>query len=72
MKVLPQIDDGRCILCGDCVRACPCGALAIADRRLVLDAELCAYCGDCEDVCPVDALRLPYRIVLDEAEDQNN
>jgi len=66
---LPEIDRDICDLCGDCLEACPTGALSISARELSIDYDLCAYCGDCEDVCPKGAIRLPFEVVLRDAED---
>ena len=58
-RVMPEINEELCVLCGDCVSACPRGALSISRQRVCLDEETCSYCGDCEDVCPVGAIALP-------------
>jgi ferredoxin len=60
----PEIDRRACDLCGECLAACPTGALRIAGSRLEIDLERCAYCGDCEEVCPKGAIRLPYQVVV--------
>jgi len=67
-KAMPEIDYALCKLCGDCVIACPCGALSIVDEALRLDQALCSYCGDCEDVCPEGAIALPYEIRLADSD----
>jgi len=41
----------RCILCGDCIEACPHGALHQADTRIERSSDLCAVCGTCADHC---------------------
>ena len=64
-RIMPEIDKDICILCGDCVAACPNGSLTISpEKDILLDEETCGYCGVCEDICPVGAIRLPYDIVL--------
>lgn len=64
-------DPNKCILCGNCVRACEevCGANTLglfgrgfntvvnADFGLPLDSSRCRSCGQCAAVCPTGALQ---------------
>ncbi|MQY71242.1 4Fe-4S dicluster domain-containing protein [bacterium] len=52
-----RIDYDRCTLCGECLPACPFGALGIRDDRLYV-LETCNLCGACVPVCPEDALSI--------------
>jgi pyruvate formate lyase activating enzyme len=47
----------RCILCGDCVAACPHHAIAWHSRP-VRDQQLCRVCGTCATTCPAEATQL--------------
>jgi pyruvate formate lyase activating enzyme len=47
--------DERCIHCGDCVVACPHGAL---DAQLYNRSELCLRCGQCVEACPSGARQI--------------
>lgn len=49
---------GRCVGCGDCVRACPKQALALENRRAKLDKKKCIKCYCCHELCPVKAIDL--------------
>jgi len=53
----------RCVHCGECVRACPHGALSLDERheRLLHDAALCERCGECARACPAGARQLAGR-----------
>ncbi|MCX7828088.1 MAG: 4Fe-4S binding protein [Thermanaerothrix sp.] len=44
-------DEGTCINCGACDRACPMG-IAVSKARAVSDGD-CISCGECVGACPV-------------------
>jgi pyruvate formate lyase activating enzyme len=55
----------RCIRCGDCVAACPHGAITWHDLP-TRDAQACEKCGSCVAVCPTGATQMIGRWVTVE------
>lgn len=53
--LIPQVDPGRCALCGKCMEACQYNAI-IAGKKIVVFPELCHGCGSCTRQCPVEAI----------------
>ncbi len=47
----------RCIGTGDCVQACPEGALSLSADGVLADAGLCCGHGACVEACPTEALQ---------------
>lgn len=48
-----------CVSCGQCVKACPAGALTVAPKaRPVLNSSRCIECCCCHEVCPVQAIAM--------------
>ena len=55
----PKACKNGCLGLGDCVRACPFGALSIGDAGItVVDSEKCTGCAVCVPVCPKDLFEL--------------
>ncbi len=52
---------GRCIGCGECLAACPNGAISWGDRQPRNDWRACTACGACVDVCYASARELAGR-----------
>lgn len=48
----------NCVGCGDCVKACPSGAMKIVDGKAKADPELCLTCGYCGFACKKFCIRL--------------
>jgi MinD superfamily P-loop ATPase len=56
VRLLPQVDAGRCALCGVCARFCQFGAIACLGDQVLVFSELCHACGGCALVCPEKAI----------------
>ena len=54
-----QVDEEKCISCGDCALACSSG-LFVAEREKirVVDEEHCNLCGHCLALCPAEAITI--------------
>jgi len=55
---LAEIDEGKCIRCEECEKACRFNAI----ENLVVIREKCEGCAVCQLVCPVDAIEMRKRV----------
>ncbi len=53
-----HIEEDLCIGCGDCVEACPFGAIKMGSEVVEGDRRICMGCGVCVSVCQEGALTL--------------
>ena len=53
-----QVDELRCIGCGECNRYCQFGALSLRETRNTVDTARCMRCGVCVSRCEQGALSL--------------
>ena len=60
-------DARKCTSCGECLKACPNGAVSQVQDRVRIDRDLCKGCGRCVEVCLNEARRLAGRsMTVDE------
>jgi heterodisulfide reductase subunit A len=60
--LMAVVDKDACRWCGECVKACPYGAIASQDCRggqvAAVNEALCKGCGGCGPICPRNAIDL--------------
>lgn len=58
-SLLPNLEAGKCNLCGDCQRDCPTLAIDMAPLPTI-DGRKCISCFSCVELCPTEALVVPW------------
>lgn len=53
-----RLDEDLCIGCGNCVEACPFGAIMLKNSRVNIIEDICMGCGVCMTVCLEGGLSL--------------
>ena len=48
-------DDRRCILCENCIKACPNQAIHLVEEEVTVDQVKCQRCGTCIETCAMSA-----------------
>lgn len=56
----------QCTGCGECLDACPDGALYLVEGKAAVDEALCSECEACLPTCPAEAI-LPVVEIPEEA-----
>lgn len=63
------IEEGLCVACGTCLKACKLGAVSIPKGvHAVVDRTTCVGCGMCAQMCPASIIEV--REVEDLAEEK--
>ncbi|MGC8777343.1 MAG: P-loop NTPase [Candidatus Caldatribacteriaceae bacterium] len=57
LAFVPEIQEGLCDGCGECVNFCAFSALALVERKVLFFPELCHSCEGCRIVCPKAAIQ---------------
>jgi heterodisulfide reductase subunit A len=55
---IAEVNALRCAACGQCVSACPYGAIVLQQGLASVNAYLCKGCGTCAGACPNKAMSL--------------
>ena len=54
-----EVDEEKCIGCGECVEVCPSDVYEIQDEKsIVINEEECIGCESCLEVCEQEAITL--------------
>jgi NAD-dependent dihydropyrimidine dehydrogenase PreA subunit len=57
MAYKPEVDEDKCVGCGECVDVCPVDVYELQNEKSVpVNAEECIGCESCVEVCEHDAI----------------
>lgn len=58
IRFYPYSDRSKCVLCRDCIAACPKEAISKKGKRLFFNYSKCISCFCCQEACPSAAIRV--------------
>lgn len=58
VRVVPVVEQGKCIRCGECQRSCPMSAITM-NPYPQMNRKLCISCFCCAEICERGAVRIP-------------
>lgn len=61
--VSPVVSKSKCISCGNCVTACPVGAIRKTEKAVLIDSSTCINCYYCVSVCLQRAVVLKSSVI---------
>ncbi len=65
--IIPNVDEDKCIGCGECSMYCPEGCIELVriDIKKVarVDYDYCKGCGICNYVCPAEAISMVEKVI---------
>lgn len=64
----PKQNKAKCILCGECVKICPIGAIRIEAKNLKFDYDNCIRCFCCHEICQYGGIDI-YKNLLNRIPD---
>lgn len=62
LRMVPDWDAQKCILCGKCSQVCAFNAILKLGDQLILMPDLCHSCYACSELCPEGALQMQGRV----------
>lgn len=69
MKRVADVDRGRCVACGACMKACMRCAITIwRGCYALVDDERCVGCGLCTKACPVGCIAIYKSYMVSQPE----
>ena len=54
----PQLKASECVGCAKCAEICPANAIAMENRKAVIDRDKCIRCFCCQEFCPMGAMKV--------------
>lgn len=64
-NICPETDARICVLCGECARFCPSGAITLTEDSVLTEGALCLRCCACTRVCPAGARVMRHEKILE-------
>jgi uncharacterized protein (DUF362 family)/Pyruvate/2-oxoacid:ferredoxin oxidoreductase delta subunit len=58
LSTKPVMEEGKCVLCNQCVEICPSKALERKEKGLIFDYGKCIRCFCCQEICSEGAIAI--------------